>query len=388
MALRMSQMLRSSREVRRPGPTARRAPGAGPVEIDATDRVPEAQVEEPETVTAAAGEEVEPEEASTELESMGVDVGGEKPDAAASPAGRGELVYQNLATVAEQIFVAATEGEAPREAAIIGALRQVLERLHEDDELLAETVRQRQGSRTWSRRAANTAVLAMRLGMEVKYDERRCLALGLCALMHDLGMLKIPRELLDSQRLTTEQLELLRQHPTESQKMVTAFGPAFTWIGKIVVQVHERHDGSGYPHGLRGNQIHEMARILGMVDMYEAMAHPRADRPARVIYHALKEIIDLRNTLFERRLIKALIHIVSIFPLGSLVKLNNSEIGRVIGTSRTHPTRPTLEILVDSRGQLLDRPRRVDLQDEPMLYIVDPAIEEKVLEDTGNGHAG
>ena len=71
---------------------------------------------------------------------------------------------------------------------------------------------------------------------------------------------------------------------------------------------------------------------------------------------------------------------VSIFPLGSLVKLNNGEIGRVVGTSRLHPTRPTVDILLDPRGRKLSQPRMMNLGDEPMLYIVDPAIEEGVLQ--------
>ena len=69
----------------------------------------------------------------------------------------------------------------------------------------------------------------------------------------------------------------------------------------------------------------------------------------------------------------------SIFPLGSLVKLNNGEIGRVVATSRLHPTRRTIDVLIDPRGRRLPEPRQIDLQDEPMLYIVDPAIEEGVL---------
>ncbi len=92
----------------------------------------------------------------------------------------------------------------------------------------------------------------------------------------------------------------------------------------------------------------------------------------------MKKIIDQRNSLFDRSLIKALIDIVSIFPLGSLVKLNNGEVGRVVGTSRLHPTRPMVDILIDPRGRLPEA-RLLNLQDEPMLYIVDPAIEEGVL---------
>jgi len=261
----------------------------------------------------------------------------------------------------------------------VAAVRAALHSLESGDQLLTETVRRRSEADSWSHRSANVAIMAMRLGRGVHFDERRNLALGLCGLMHDLGMLTVPEEVLSANRLSPEQLKSLRQHPVESQRIVRTFGKAFDWIAKVVVQVHERHDGSGYPMGLVGEEIHEFARIIGLVDTYEAMAQPRADRQARVVYNALKEIIDQRNSLFERSLIKALIDIVSIFPLGSLVKLNNGEIGRVVGTSRLHPTRPTVDILVDPRGRRLPEARLLNLQDEPMLYIVDPAIEEGVL---------
>jgi HD-GYP domain-containing protein (c-di-GMP phosphodiesterase class II) len=377
MAIRMSQMLRASRDVRRQEPRGAAAPAVEP------DPVPETTLVAPELPAQAP-----PALAAADLANYGIDpesaVDLEEP--ATGPRVE-EEVYSRLVEVAQASFDAATTGTIPREAEIIPALRDARNLLAENDRLLSETVRQRSGSMTWGRRAANTSVLAVRLGMDVGYDERRCLALGLCGLMHDLGMLRVPQASLDSPKLSPEQLQQLRQHPIESQRIIAGFGDAFAWIGKIVVQVHERFDGSGYPHGLRKAEIHEMARILGLVDTYEAMAHPRADRRARVTYHALKEIIDLRNTLFERRLIKALIHIVSIFPLGSLVKLNSGEIGRVIGTSRTHPTRPMIEIAVDARGNMLDVPREMSLEDEPMLYIVDPAIEEGVIASGGGDGA-
>ena len=97
------------------------------------------------------------------------------------------------------------------------------------------------------------------------------------------------------------------------------------------------------------------------------------------MYHAVKEIIDQLNAQFDRGAIRALIHIVSIFPLGSLVKLNNREAGRVLGTSRTHPTRPRVEVLVDSRGRPQAPGRIVDLGTEPLLYVINPMIEEDAL---------
>jgi HD-GYP domain-containing protein (c-di-GMP phosphodiesterase class II) len=357
MALRMSQMLRSSKQVRSVRSTAVGAEPAAPVVRVVKEPEPDVV---PENLTAAVVQE--------SVVSAGPKVAADSE------------VYEDLVEIAGQVLAATEAGRAPSEGAVIRILRLSVTKLGEDEGLLADAMRRRDEARDTPHRMAHQAILAMRLGLELNYDERRNLAVGLCALMHDLGMIKVPKEVVESSgKLDDKQLKLLRQHPVDSQRMVESFGPAFAWIGKIVVQVHERQDGSGYPRGLRGGQIHEIARIIGVVDTYLAMAQPRADRPALVTYNALKEIIDLRRSFFDPRLIKALIHVVSIFPLGSLVKLNNGEVGRVIGTSRLHPTRPLVELLLDPRGKHHEPPRHMNLEDEPMLYIVDPAIEEGVV---------
>ena len=361
MALRMSQMLRSSRQARHlpPMTTAAAPPPPPPPEAESGELL------QPMASVAAVA-------AEAPVDSALVDSAPVEENAV-------RQVYEGLSQAAAAIFAAAEANTVPDAPVVVGAVRAALSLLEQGDDLLTETVRRRAEADSWSRRSANVAIMAMRLGRGVDYDERRNLALGLCGLMHDLGMLTVPDEILRAGRLSPEQLKLLRQHPVESQRIVRTFGKAFEWIAKVVVQVHERRDGSGYPMGLAGEDIHEFARIIGLVDSYEAMAQPRADRQARVVYNALKEIIDQRNSLFDRSLIKALIDIVSIFPLGSLVKLNNGEVGRVVMTSRLHPTRPTVDILMDPRGRRLPKARQLDLQEEPMLYIVDPAIEEGVL---------
>ncbi len=356
--LRMSQMLRSSRDLRgnRLRITVPDKPSLARPKVDPDEPMMVADI--PATEIPAA------------------------PDISQSTAVDGAaMAYDALVDAADELFKAATKGRAPNGSLVVAAVRGGSDQLGESDALLTETIRRRPACDSLSRRSVNVAIMAMRLGREVEFDERRLLALGLCGLSHDLGMLEVPAEVLDSQRLTASQMQQLRQHPHYSERILRGFGKAFEWVGRVVVQVHERRDGSGYPQALRGDGIHEFARIIGLVDTYEAMVQPRADRQARVVYNALKEVIDLRNTLFERRLIKALLNIVSIFPLGSLVKLNSGEIGRVIAMSRLHPTRPTIDVLIDPRGRKLPAARQIDLPDEPMLYIVNPAIEEGVLKE-------
>lgn len=288
-------------------------------------------------------------------------------------------IYSELVAVVQRVFEAAQNGSTLETEALGEILQQVYRSFAQDDQLLTEAIRQRTINTPRTQRVANTLLLATRLGLEIDYDESALRKLGQCTFTHDIGMLTIPAEVFDSPTLSAEQLGLLRDHPNKSREMVEALGAELAWTGDVIAQVHERHDGSGYPQGLRGNEIHEYARIIGLADMYEALGHPRSDRKAHVIYNALTTIIDTRNKHFDPRLIKALINIVSIFPLGSLVKLNNNQIGRVVGANKLYPTRPLVETLLDHRGKHVQHTQLIHLEEEPMLYIVDPAIDEAVL---------
>ena len=289
-------------------------------------------------------------------------------------------VYQQLVELADRIFAGAQVGKIPEERAIVQVLRACMDRLRKGEGLLTETIRQRGQLSNMAQCGTDSAILSLRLALELGADDKRCLAVGLCGLIHDIGMLRVPRDILEGEKLSAEEREVLRRHPIESQRMLADFGSAFSWLGPIVVQVHERRDGSGYPRGLSADEIHEIAQLVGLADTYLALARPRIDRPALVVYNALKEVIDMRRTRFDNRAVKALINIVSIFPLGSLVKLNNNTIGRVVGANKLYPTRPLVEILLNHRSHRLSDPQLVHLEEEPMLYIVDPAIDESVLE--------
>ena len=104
-----------------------------------------------------------------------------------------------------------------------------------------------------------------------------------------------------------------------------------------------------------------------------------AGHDAPTLSEGPSEIVDLRNKDSDPRLIKTLVHIVSIFPIGSLVKLKNLSNCHVIRTNRRHSARPLIEILIDTRGNRLDTSKFLNLEDKPMIYIVDLGIDESVL---------
>ena len=416
MGFKPRQMLRSSQQVRS-APVARES--ASPADAGAQEQAASADAAQDTPLFAAVPMPEEPQRAPApsnltqpmpqpQAQSQAPRTGA-APWLANAPATQVDEettldLYNNLIAAAQLIYEATINGTPLAVDALVKAVKDAQRSFANGDQLLTEAVRQRSSvsnqdqsdrllpqqpsqpqephasaSLAWSQRAVNGAILSMRLGQEMEYDERHNLALGLCGLMHDVGMLKVPEEVLKTSRMTPQQLEVMRNHTHESKRIVEGFGPDLAWMGAIVVQVHERYDGSGYPQKLKEEEIHEFARIIGLADTYEAMAHPRADRAALVVYTALSEIIDMRNKLYDPRLIKLLIRIVSIFPLGSLVKLNNGAIGRVVGANRLYPTRPLMEVMLDPRGKKLSPSYLLNLAEEPMLSISDPAIDESVL---------
>ena len=164
----------------------------------------------------------------------------------------------------------------------------------------------------------------------------------------------------------------MRRHPVTGSQIVAPL--EFFAEGALIVRHHhEREDGSGYPQGLKGDQIHEYAKMVGLADVYESMTHARPHQKTRVPSDAFKEIMSANRHMFPDRILKGLIQGLSTFPVGSLVRLNSKETARVVATNPAFPLRPVVEILTDPRGERLASPRRVDLTQNSLIYIIDSA---------------
>jgi HD-GYP domain-containing protein (c-di-GMP phosphodiesterase class II) len=159
-----------------------------------------------------------------------------------------------------------------------------------------------------------------------------------------------------------------------------SFGDHSGYLAETAAQVYERIDGSGYPRGLRGDEIHEYAQIIGLLDMYEALIHSRPQRDKVTPFTAIKEVINTSKHRFQRKHLKSLLSIFTLFPIHSYVRLNSNAIGRVIETCADQPMRPKLQILYDSQRQKVLSERIVILPDNPLLNIVDSVSESEIQE--------
>jgi HD-GYP domain-containing protein (c-di-GMP phosphodiesterase class II) len=208
----------------------------------------------------------------------------------------------------------------------------------------------------------------------------------LSGLLHDIGMLGMPGEMLaQPEPWSIEQKRVVEAHTIVGAQQVSALFPDAPWLADAVGSHHERLDGTGYPDGLKDNRIRPLGRLLAVCDVYAAMCCRRSHRPARATRTALADTLLLAEQgQLDRGHAECLLRL-SFYPVGSVVELAHGAIGVVVATPTTRedlnsPARPVVALLTDSQGQPLARPQHLDLAEADTHSIVRPLNVEERLE--------
>jgi HD-GYP domain-containing protein (c-di-GMP phosphodiesterase class II) len=199
--------------------------------------------------------------------------------------------------------------------------------------------------------SVNVCVLSLVVGAAEGFEGDNAI-LGLGALLHDLGETRLPRNLIRKQDSYTEsERQLVEQHPTLGFNAIQHIENIPERARRIVIEHHERADGSGYPAKLKGEQISLFSRIVAITDAYDTMLMGR-NRLFLQPIEVLRQIyLEAENGAFDRALIEKFIRALGVYPIGSLVELNTGERGIVIAANRTDRLKPTLRIVAWPNGQ-------------------------------------
>ena len=217
---------------------------------------------------------------------------------------------------------------------------------------------------------------SLKIGKGMNYDIKMMLRLGLAAFLENVGMYKIPENILAAaEKLSEEDISLIRRHPKTGYDLLLKLGDRYKWLAETTLNIHERADGSGYPSGKKKDEIPELSSIIGLADIYCAMIKNRPYRNKFIQTDVIDSITRVDKGKFPSEIVKIFLDQISLFPVNSYVKLNNGSIGRVLSTNRKHPMNPVVEIVYDSDGNKLDNRQETALADDPLLYIdrcIDP----------------
>ncbi len=216
----------------------------------------------------------------------------------------------------------------------------------------------------------NVGILATKVGAGLGYHGKELERLTLAGLLHDIGLFAVPQSLITkSGRLTHDERTLIEQHPELGYQAIRKAGPKYDWLAQVVRQAHERWNGQGYPNKLKGRQISEFAKIIGVVDVFDALVSPRGYRRRFFPHEAVRELMVAERTAFPREIVKALVEQLSAYPLGTSVRLTTGEVGSVMRVNTRYPLRPVVWIERDTAyGQ---ERRQLDLSRTPLVSIIE-----------------
>jgi hypothetical protein len=207
------------------------------------------------------------------------------------------------------------------------------------------------------------AVMAVRVGAALGLDRARLLDLGSAGSLIDVGLWPDAAEAGSGDAAA----DAFRAHPERSAAIVRGWAGASERVVEAIAQHHERADGQGFPRGLAGTAIAEMAGILGLVDHYATLTSPPPGEAGARLRpdEAIRSVVRGGAALFPPAAVRAFVAEISILPPGTLVRLSTGEIARVVAVLREHPLRPRVAIGGGGAG----RPRTVDLSRVPSLHI-------------------
>lgn len=214
----------------------------------------------------------------------------------------------------------------------------------------------------------NTAIMSGEVGLGLGYDKSQLNELGLASFLHDIGMIKVGSLGMQARRLSEGEYNEIKNHPLYGADILSKIKDISDPVIYAAKEEHERMNGTGYPSGRKDGEISEYARIIAIVDVYEALTHNRPYRKSIPPYEAIKELIA-NNPLFDAIILKTLINKVGIYPISSWVELNSNEIGKVMMNNNEFPLRPAVHILFDARGENFKNPHVINLAKQFNLFI-------------------
>ena len=218
--------------------------------------------------------------------------------------------------------------------------------------------------------SVNVAFYALIMGLALNYNPTQLRDLGVGTLLIDAGMTKIPVYIIHKQsNLTDQEFKQIKTHPLHGYKAIKQLAQVSENIANISLQHQEQFDGKGYPRGLKGNEITEFARIAAIADSYEAQISNRSWRGKVDFYHSMRNLLAGGVNKFDPVILRVFLSRMSVYPIGSIVELNDHSVGLVIGSAPEKPLRPIVKLIFDEKRDRVKDTIIVNLLDKSSFYI-------------------
>jgi putative nucleotidyltransferase with HDIG domain len=288
------------------------------------------------------------------------------PGQASLQAAEAHKTYTEAISSMERMFEELEAGIVPRPATLRLVVSNVLARVLDDSAAMLSLLflqKMKRFDRTLASHALDVCTLTLIVAQTYGIPEGDMETLGAGALLHDIGYIRLPRNLYRKNHdLTEQERTVMQQHPALGLAILREAKEDRDAVVRIVAEHHERSDGSGFPHKLQGDSLSVLAQLVGLVDTYDGMVSRRGGRPAMLPHDAIRQLFRLGDTgQYAKEMIQAMIGSLGVYPIGSLVQLNTTEQAVVVGMNPTQRLKPIIKVIMGAQGESYLTPILVDL---------------------------
>ncbi|MGH8706306.1 MAG: HD-GYP domain-containing protein [Burkholderiales bacterium] len=294
---------------------------------------------------------------------------------------KARAVFAQTGDIVASISRAVLAGEVLEGARAKEAVTQITDSVVRNPDAMMLLIKMREKGGQVASRALQVSVYMTVFGRFLQLPRERIEVLGLMGLLQDVGALKLPTGLADRRgELNGAERELYKTHITLSVETLSKTQGLPADLPGLASLHHERFDGSGYPRGLKGNAIPMVGSIAAIVDTFDALTSPPPYGDRMSPSTALNVLFQNRGTQFHAALVEQFIQCVGVFPVGSVVEMNNGEIAVVIAQNMVRRLQPRVMVVQDANGNPLNPHKMLDLAKDPKVSRDEPYRIRRTLE--------
>ncbi len=218
--------------------------------------------------------------------------------------------------------------------------------------------------------SVQVGVLSILTGITMGYDNLKLRDLGIGAILHDIGVTRVQDYIATKAgALTPEEMAEMQKHCEYGFDMLR-YQPNISLLSAhVAYQHHEKHNGQGYPRGLKGDEIQEYARIVAIAEQYDSLISDRPWRPAHLPHEAVEIIAGGGDYFFDYRVVKPFLANIAVYPVGTMVELNDGTRGIVTSVQKGITLRPQVRLVRYADGTAIRPPLEIDLVEYPTLLV-------------------
>ncbi len=275
---------------------------------------------------------------------------------------RARIVQARAKQAVMDMFAEARMGNALPTGAIAGLVDEIDQSVARNSGALLSLVRLKDKDDYTYLHSVAVCALMLALGRQLGLSQQLSRTLGMAGLLHDVGKMAIPSQVLDKPgRLTDEEFAIIKSHPELGWDLLRKTQIEDEIVLDVCRHHHERVDGTGYPDGLSGEALSLYARMGAVCDVYDAVTSNRCYKAGWAPADALRKMAGWQDGHFDDRIFKAFVKTVGIYPVGTLVRLKSGRLGVVVGQSAKSLLLPVVKVFFSTLSNARIRMEQIDL---------------------------